>query len=412
MESYIVDWIGLILRWLHVITGIAWIGASFYFIWLDNSLVEPPQWKIDKGIKGDLWAVHGGGIYEVAKYRAAPETMPPHLHWFKWEAYSTWITGMLLLAVIYYLGAEAYLIDPRVATLSATQAVLLGVGFIIGSWLIYSLLCASVLARNGWLLGAVLLLLGAALAWALAQLFSGRGAYIHFGAIIGTLMVGNVFRVIMPGQRRLVAALEAGDPVDPAWGERAKLRSTHNTYLTLPLLFIMISNHYPMTYAHGANWAILLAIVLISAGSRQYFILRHKQIHRPLILGAAALATLILALIIAPWPKSSQPAAPALARAELTPRAEAILRERCASCHAADPTDEVFTVAPGGVLLETTVQMQQWSARIKARAVDSHDMPFMNKTGMTDAERAIVDQWIAAGAPVAPEAHRARRGCS
>jgi uncharacterized membrane protein len=399
METYLIDWISLILRWLHVITGIAWIGASFYFIWLDNSLVEPPQWKKDKGIKGDLWAVHGGGIYEVAKYRAAPETMPPHLHWFKWEAYSTWITGMLLLAVIYYLGAEAYLIDPRVAALTPAQAIGLGLGLIAGSWLLYGLLCSSPLSRSGWLLGAVLLALGGVFAWGLAQLFSGRGAYIHFGAIIGTLMVGNVFRVIMPGQRRLVAALEAGEPVDPAWGERAKLRSTHNTYLTLPLLFIMISNHYPMTYAHSANWIILLAIVVITALARQYFVLRHKRIERPLILAAAAVATLVLALLIAPWPDASQPDAPDIASADLAPRAHAILRERCASCHASEPADEVFTVAPGGVLLETASQMKQWAARIKARSVDSHDMPFMNKTGMTDAERAIVGQWITAGAP-------------
>ncbi|MEO1079235.1 MAG: urate hydroxylase PuuD [Pseudomonadota bacterium] len=400
MESYIVDWLSLILRWLHMITGIAWIGASFYFIWLDNSLVEPPQWKKDKGIKGDLWAVHGGGIYEVAKYRAAPETMPPHLHWFKWEAYSTWITGMLLLAVIYYLGAEAYLIDPRVATLSAGQAIGLGLTFIFGSWLVYSLLCASPLSRHGWLLGAVLMLAGAALAWGLAQLFSGRGAYIHFGAIIGTLMVGNVFRVIMPGQRKLVAALEAGKDVDPAWGAKAKLRSTHNTYLTLPLLFIMISNHYPMTYAHSANWLILLGIVVITACARQYFILRHKGVERPLILGAAAFATLVLAVLIAPRPVSTgASSAPAVADADLALRAESIIRERCASCHAANPSDEVFTVAPGGVMLESMDQMVQWASRIKARSVDNHDMPFMNKTGMTDEERAFVGRWVDAGAP-------------
>ena len=399
MESYLIDWTSLILRWLHLITGVAWIGASFYFIWLDNSLEEPPQWKKDKGIKGDLWAVHGGGIYEVAKYHGAPEAMPTHLHWFKWEAYSTWITGMLLLAVIYYLGADAYLIDRRVADLTAPQAVGVGISFIAGSWLLYSALCASPLARRGWLLGVVLLAAGGALAWGLTALFSGRGAYIHFGAIIGTLMVGNVAMVIMPGQRRLVAALEAGEQPDPAWGAKAKLRSTHNTYLTLPLLFIMISNHYPMTYAHALNWAVLLAIVVITAVSRQYFILRHAGIRRPAIIGGAALATLVLAAVLAPTPVSRDAASDATA--DLAPRAAAIIRERCASCHAATPTDPVFTVAPGGVLLESADQMVQWAARIKARSVDSHDMPFMNKTGMTDEERAIVGRWVAAGAPAA-----------
>ena len=366
MESYLIDWLSLILRWLHVITGIAWIGASFYFIWLDNSLEDPPQCKKDKGIKGDLWAVHGGGIYEVAKYQGAPEVMPEHLHWFKWEAYSTWITGILLLAVIYYLGAESYLIDRRVADLSAAQAIGLG----------------------------VLLVTGGALAWGLTALFSGRGAYIHFGAIIGTIMVGNVAMVIMPGQRKLVAALEAGTPIDPSWGAKAKLRSTHNTYLTLPLLFIMISNHYPMTYGHELNWLVLLIIVVITAISRQYFVLRHHGKQRPVILAGAVAATIALAAFIAPRPApvSRVPSADPTA---LAARAQSIITERCSSCHGANPTDDVFTIAPGGVLLDSVEQMEQWAPRIKARSIDSQDMPFMNKTGMTDEERAIVAQWIA-----------------
>jgi len=397
MDSYVIDWISLILRWLHLITGIAWIGASFYFIWLDNSLQDPPAWKKEKGIKGDLWAVHGGGIYEVAKYHGAPEAMPTHLHWFKWEAYSTWLTGMLLLAVVYYLGADAYLIDPRVADLSAVQATGIGVTFLVGSWMLYSLLCSSALARSGWLLGAVLLAVGAALAWALSSVFSGRGAYIHFGAIIGTLMVGNVFRVIMPGQRLLVGALERGEAPDPAWGARAKLRSTHNTYLTLPLLFIMISNHYPMTYGHSLNWLILLAIVVITAIARQFFILRHKGVTRPSILVASAAATLVLAVLIAPRPASVE--APALSGAALATRAQGIIRTHCAGCHAAEPTDEAFNAAPGGVMLDTVDAMVQWAPRIKARSVDSHDMPLMNKTGMTLEERAIVGRWVDAGAP-------------
>ncbi|WP_439106929.1 urate hydroxylase PuuD [Congregibacter sp.] len=397
METYLVDWISLIVRWLHVITGIAWIGASFYFMWLDNSLEDPPQWKKDKGIKGDLWSIHGGGIYEVAKYHGAPEKMPEHLHWFKWEAYSTWLTGMVLLAVIYYLGAESYLIDRRVADLSQWQAVSLGLSFIVGSWVAYTLLCGSALAKNGWLLATILMLLGGGLAWGLSQFFSGRGAYIHFGAIIGTIMVGNVFQVIMPGQRKLVGALESGKTPDPAWGARAKLHSTHNTYLTLPLLFIMISNHYPMTYGHAFNWAILLAIVVITAVSRQYFVLRHVKINRPAILGAAIAATVVLAVMIAPKPAVIPETD--VAAAQLAPRAHGIIRERCASCHAEAPTDDVFTTPPGGVMLDTVEQMQQWAPRIKARSIDSHDMPFMNKTEMTEEERAIVALWISAGSP-------------
>lgn len=396
METYLIDWISLIVRWLHMITGIAWIGASFYFIWLDNSLEDPPRWKKDKGIKGDLWAIHGGGIYEVAKYHGAPEAMPANLHWFKWEAYSTWLTGMVLLFVIYYLGAESYLIDPRVAELGAAQAIGIGVGAIVGSWLVYTLLCLSPLARNGLALGTLLLLLGGVLAWGLTSVFSGRGAYIHFGAVIGTIMVGNVFSVIMPGQRKLVAALGRGEAPDPAWGARAKLHSTHNTYLTLPLLFIMISNHYPMTYGHELNWVVLMAIVVITALSRQYFVLRHFKVNRPALLGGAMAATLVLAVWMAPKPVSTAVEIPATA---LAPKAHSIIRERCASCHAAEPTDEVFTIAPGGVMLDTVEQMVQWAPRIKARSIDSHDMPFMNKTGMTDEERAVVAQWIGSGAP-------------
>ena len=305
MESYIIDWFSLIFRWLHLITGVAWIGASFYFVWLDNSLQDPPQWKKDKGIKGDLWSIHGGGIYEVAKYQLDPEEMPATLHWFKWEAYTTWLTGMVLLTIIYYLGADSYLIDKRVADLSQLQAIAIGVGFLVGGWVLYELLCRSPLGKNGYVIGAILVLAAVASSYALTHLFSGRGAYIHMGAMIGTIMAGNVFRVIMPSQRALVAAIEKGEAPDPSWGARAKLHSTHNTYLTLPLLFIMISSHYPFTYTNHYNWLILLVIMAITAVARQYFILEHKQINRPVLLVAAAFATLILAVVIAPKPAAT-----------------------------------------------------------------------------------------------------------
>lgn len=391
MENYIIDWLSLLFRWLHLITGIAWIGASFYFIWLDNSLQNPPQWKKDQGIKGDLWAIHGGGIYEVAKYQLAPQQMPATLHWFKWEAYATWLTGMVLLTLIYYLGADAYLIDQRVADLSQWQAIAIGIAFLVGGWLFYQLLCASPLANNGYLVGAVLMVAAGAVAYVLTQLFSGRGAYIHFGAILGTLMVGNVFRVIIPSQKALVAAIEQGREPDAKWSAKAKLHSTHNTYLTLPVLFIMISNHYPMTYAHAFNWAILLVIVAITAVARHYFILRHKRVNKPAILAGAAVATVALAIVIAP---RAPTAAVNVATEELAQRAQHIITARCASCHSANPSDDVFTVAPGGVLLDSPLQMQRWAPRIQARAVDSTDMPFLNKTAMTEEERAIVAQWI------------------
>jgi uncharacterized membrane protein len=374
MESYIFDWLQLIFRWLHLITGIK-----------------------DKGIKGDLWAIHGGGIYEVAKYELAPEQMPDTLHWFKWEAYTTWLTGMVLLTVIFYIGADSYLIDKRVADLSQFQAIALGLGFLVSGWLIYEVLCNTALAKNGYVIGGVLIGFAVIFSYALTHLFSGRGAYIHMGAVIGTIMVGNVFRVIIPSQKALVAAIEKGEKPDPAWGIKAKLHSTHNNYMTLPLLFIMISNHYPMTYSHEYSWLVLLAIIAITAFARHYFNLEHKGIKRPIILLAAAIAAATLAVIISPKPMAvSEQGFQSSGLAEV----ETILAQRCASCHSANPTDKVFTAAPLGVMLDSLAEMKQWAPRIKARSIDSSDMPFMNKTAMTDEERQLVATWIAAGAPV------------
>lgn len=391
MESYIIDWFSLIFRWLHLITGVAWIGASFYFVWLDNSLQNPPQWKKDKGIKGDLWSIHGGGIYEVAKYQLAPEEMPATLHWFKWEAYTTWLTGMVLLTVIYYLGADSYLIDKRVADLNQLQAISIGVGFLVFGWILYELLCRSPLAKNGYVIGGILIVAAVAASYTLSSLFSGRGAYIHMGAMIGTIMAGNVFRVIMPSQRALVAAIEKGEAPDPSWGAKAKLHSTHNTYLTLPLLFIMISSHYPFTYTNQYNWLVLLVIIAITAVARQYFILEHKHINRPVLLVAAAFATLILAVVIAPKPVATSGDSQLLSDAQ----ALQIVQQRCASCHSSTPGDDVFTVAPAGVMFDSLAEIRQWAPRIKARTIDSNDMPFMNKTAMTDQERASLGRWLA-----------------
>ncbi|GAB3111960.1 urate hydroxylase PuuD [Aestuariicella hydrocarbonica] len=384
MEAYIVDWLQLVLRWTHMITGIAWIGASFYFVWLDNHLQTAPQWQQARGIGGELWAIHGGGVYEVGKYRKGPEQMPDTLHWFKWEAYTTWISGMLLLAAVYYLGADAYLIDRRVADLSAPAAIGLGLAFIVLGWFIYDVLCNSRVANHTALLSSLLLLMLVASSYALTHLFSGRGAYIHIGAMIGTMMVGNVFAVIMPSQRALVSAIEQGGEVDPSWGAKAKLRSTHNTYLTLPLLFIMISNHYPMTYGHEYNWLILLAITAITACVRQFFVLRHKGIVKPALLVGSVVATLVLAALITPPSLRSSQAASAIPTLS---EMHTIVSHRCGSCHSAEPTDDVFTVAPAGVILDTESQVRQWAPRILARSVHTQDMPFMNKTGMTDAER-------------------------
>ena len=269
------DWLSLFVRWFHVIAGIAWIGASFYFIWLDNSLETPPDWKKQKGIKGDLWAVHGGGFYEVGKYAYGPEVMPKTLHWFKWEAYSTWLSGFALLIIVYYFAASAYLIDPSVMALSEGEAIARGLGLLAGGVLLYELACRSPLANYPKVFAIALTALLVVASYLATHWFSGRGAYIHVGALIGSIMVANVWLNIMPAQRKMVDAVAAKQAVDPAWGAGAKLRSVHNNYLTLPILFIMISNHYPMTYQHPQNWLVLVAIMALSAWIRHFFNLRH-----------------------------------------------------------------------------------------------------------------------------------------
>jgi uncharacterized membrane protein len=394
MTPYLIEWLNLILRFVHVITGVAWIGASFYFVWLDNHLQTPPKWKQDKGIKGDLWSIHGGGFYEVAKYQNGPEKIPEILHWFKWEAYSTWLSGFLLLCVMYYLGAESYLIDRSVADLSQAQAIGVGLLSIFGGWLIYELLCRSKLGKYAIVLAVLLLVLTSALAYGLSQLISARGMYIHIGALIGTIMAGNVFTVIMPSQRALVAAVTEGTTPDPAWGAKAKLRSTHNTFIVLPLLFIMISSHYPMTYNHQHGWLVLVCLFIITAAARWYFVLRHTNRQNILIPIGVVIATLLLIYAMA---DKNQAEPIDISGTALVGQAEVetIINTHCVGCHSSKPTDAIFTVAPAGVMLNDYASMLRWMPAIKARVVDSHNMPLMNKTNMTQQERDTLGRWIA-----------------
>lgn len=393
MDPYINEWLNLVIRFAHLITGIAWVGASFYFVWLDNHLQTPPQEKADKGIGGDLWAIHGGGFYEVAKYKLAPPKMPATLHWFKWEAYTTWITGFLLLSLMFYVGAESYLIDKRVADLTQWQAIGLGLGSIVVGVGIYELLVRTKLRNHGIILGLILFVVATALSYGLTQVFSARGAYMHMGAIIGTIMAGNVFFGIMPSQRALVKAVEEGKAPDPAYGLNAKVRSTHNTYTTLPIIFIMISNHYPMTFNHSANWLVLMAIILITAAVRQYFVLRHFGKQKPLILVASVVATVVLAVAIAP--RSVEISAEQKQQVVTDTQVTQIIEQRCGTCHAENPTDDIFTIAPAGLVFSDIDTIKQWGPRIKARVIDAKDMPFMNKTGMTDDERTQLAIWLA-----------------
>lgn len=411
------DWISLFVRWFHVVAGVAWIGASFYFIWLDNNLRTPPKWKQDKGIKGDLWAIHGGGFYEVAKYAYGPEKMPETLHWFKWEAYTTWLSGFALLIIVYYFGASAYLIDPSVNAMSPTTAISLGLGLIFGGLGLYEFACRSPLAKYPLAFGIGLVALVCIVSYLSTQWFSGRGAYIHVGALIGTIMAGNVFFNIMPNQRKMVAAVADKKDIDPNWGASAKLRSVHNNYFTLPLLFIMISNHYPMTYQHPQNWLVLIAIMAAAAWIRHFFNLRHVGTTKPGILVSGAVAMLAIALWVS-WPQSPShtsneghedvslvdevgkkvTANNAVAQAsseESNERVVSLITTHCVGCHSRTPTDDIFKVAPLGVVLDTWEDIERFAPQVVRRTTVTKDMPFLNKTKMTDEERQEIARWFA-----------------
>ncbi|WP_372832235.1 urate hydroxylase PuuD [Pontibacterium sp.] len=386
MDPHITEWLNLVVRWAHMITGVAWIGASFYFVWLENHL---DRRNPRDGLAGDLWAIHGGGIYHLEKYKLAPPKMPEQLHWFKWEAYATWLTGMVLLSVVYYLNAELFLIAPG-SGLSATTAIAIGIASLIAGWLIYDLLCDSPLGKQPALLGAVLFVLIIGAAWGLSQVFSGRGAFIHVGAIIGTIMVGNVFRVIMPAQRALVAAIEAGKEPDPALPAKGLLRSRHNNYFTLPVLFIMISNHFPSTFGNEFNWAVLAGLAVLSVLVRHYFNTRHVSQKFAWTLPVAALGMICLAFITSPKQVTSD-----VQNAQVSMQVvEKIITERCTSCHSATPSSTMFTSAPAGVMLDNSSQIKTLAPQIYLQTVASKTMPLGNMTQMTQQERDLIGAWI------------------
>jgi uncharacterized membrane protein len=389
------SWLGLALRWVHLITGIAWIGSSFYFIWLDNSLKPPADPKDKKdGVGGELWAVHGGGFYHKKKYQVAPDHMPDDLHWFKWEAYATWISGFLLLCLVYYYGAGLYLIDRAKLDLHPVDATLIGLGFIVGGWVGYNVLCRSALGKDNRIFGLVWFALMTAATYALCQIFSGRGAFIHAGAMIGTVMAANVFMVIIPNQKKTVAALLKGEKPDPALGKTAKQRSLHNNYMTLPVLLIMISNHYPMLYAVPANWAILAGLCAAAWPIREFFNQKHKgnTDHRYLVAGAAGF---VLVMLVASW-LQTQARLERLANAGKVEDTVVmdIVKTHCTACHAKTPVHESVDAAPLDVVLETLKDLRQHAVRVKAQTVDADTMPLGNETGMTAEERALLGTWL------------------
>lgn len=397
--DYIAEWANLLVRWLHLITGIAWIGSSFYFVWLDNHLKSPAD-KSNPRISGEVWSVHGGGFYHNQKYLLGPERLPEELHWFKWEAYFTWMSGISMLAIVYWWGAEAYLIDKSVLDISPTIAILSSIALLVGGWLAYDTLCKTKLVEDGlnfMVLGFVLVVITAFL---LTKLYSGRGAYIHIGAMLGTIMVANVFFVIIPGQRKMVEAIRAGQAPDPRFGKWGKQRSVHNNYMTLPVLFIMISNHYPMTYGHAQSWAVLAAMIVAGVLIRHFFNLRHKgQVVWALPISAAVIIA-GLAAVIAPRSQTYVPLKPYTPEQLAFQHIQPIFSERCSGCHAARPTIAGFAAPPAGVMLETPAQIKRWAPRILDVAVINQIMPAGNLTEMTDAERDLIGAWISAGAKV------------
>ncbi len=390
------EWLNLAIRWFHLTAGIAWIGSSFYFVWLDNHLVPPKSGEAS----GEVWSVHGGGFYHKQKYQVAPSQMPEDLHWFKWEAYTTWVTGFLLLALIYWVGAASFLIDPGKAALTPLQASGIGAAALVAGWLVYDGLCRSPLGRDDRMLGAAWYAVLVAAAWGLCQIFSARGAYLHVGAIIGTAMVGNVFFVIIPNQRKVVAALVAGEVPDPALGKAAKSRSLHNNYMTLPVLFVMISHHYAMTFGAARPWLVLALLGLTGVAVRHVFNLRHRG--QPM--GRAMAVAAVLALVSVTYVSAEKATLPARAETAAAGPVEwasvqPIFAKHCTTCHAEKPTSDLVTAPPLGVMLDNHAHARMFAARVKKVAVDAEIMPLGNTTGMTRAERDALGRWIDAGAP-------------
>lgn len=396
MGTYVADWLELAIRWAHLIFGAAWIGTSFYFNWLNNHLraFEPDDDALGRaGVDGQLWSIHGGHFYRVLEYRVAPERLPETLHWFKWDAYLTWITGALLLSLVYYLDPSQFLIDAEVRVLAPGVAIGASIGALVLGWVIYDLACRSPLGRRPGLFALLGFAVMTGVAYGLAHTFGSRAAYIHVGAMLGTMMAANVFFVIIPKQRKTVAAMVDGEQPDPQWNAAAAQRSLHNNYMTLPVLFIMISNHFPFTYGHAWSWALLAALALIGGGVRHWFNLRGRGIQNAWLLPAAALGMVALAFV-------ARPNSYADFRQVGFDEVRTIIGERCITCHSAAPTHGGYQSAPQGVMFDRPEQIANMAPRINSVVVVAKTMPLANQTGMSERERDIIAAWIAQGADV------------
>jgi uncharacterized membrane protein len=396
LELVLTEWVSAILRWLHVIAGIAWIGSSFYFIHLDLSLRPRPG--LPSGVKGDEWQVHGGGFYHMMKYLVAPAQMPDSLTWFKWEAYTTWLSGFSLLVLVYYLGADIFLIDKSVLNLTATEAASIAFVSLVVSWLVYEALCRSPLGQHEVAMAVVGYVYLVALTYGFTHVFSGLGAFTQIGALIGTIMVANVFVIIIPYQKKTVEAMLAGKEPDPAWGAIGKQRSVHNNYLTLPVVFLMLSNHYPLLFATRYNWLIVAIVLLIGPVIRHFYNSRHEGKGSPWwTWGVAAAGMAAIA-----WLSAAGPAAVTIGALPPAPKFKQvsnIIISRCSMCHAAEPVWDGIPAAPKGVMLDSDEQIRRHARLIEIFAVRSQAMPPGNITEMTPQERLVLASWIAAGQP-------------
>mgnify|MGYP000004544532 CR=1 FL=1 len=397
MESVFWEWLNFGVRWTHLIAGIAWIGGSFYFVHTDSSLKK--REGLPEGAGGETWQVHGGGFYDIVKYLVAPARMPEDLTWFKWEAYATWLSGFALLAIVYYVGADLYLIDPNVLALPVWLAILLSVLGLAGGWVAYDLLCKSPLGNDDVKLGVATLGFIIVLSFIFTFIFSARGAFMEMGALVGTIMAANVFMIIMPNQRKVVAELMAGRQPDPKLGAQAKQRSMHNNYFTLAVLFVMIANHYPLAFASKFNWLIFALVLVIGAVIRHFYNTRHKGLPSPWwAWGVAAVLMIIVMLLSAAGPSTYEEAAAPPTEPVTFAQAEEVVLGRCSMCHASEPGWEGITVAPKGVMLDTPERIALHARDIELQAVRTHAMPPGNITEITAEERQVLAAWLDGGA--------------
>ena len=390
LESHMMEWLNIVVRVMHITFGIAWIGASFYFVFLENALNRTENVRDE--LAGNLWAIHGGGFYYLEKYKTAPKLIPKHLHWFKYEAYFTWLSGFSLLFIVYYFNAKGFLIDTNVYAMSTAAAIVTGIGSFVIAWLLYDILCKTSLVKKGIWFTIVGVIIVIGFAWFYCYVFSARAAYIHFGAMLGSIMVANVFFVIIPSQKAMVKAAREGRPLNPELGKHAGLRSLHNNYLTLPVLFVMVSNHFPSTFGFKYPWIILAAISLGSAGIKHWLNLREKGKYSVWVMPVSVLILLATAYVSAP-PKSGE-CKDNISFTEVN----AIVQRRCITCHSATPTDDIIKTAPNGVTYDTPENIVKLKDKIMQRVVITKTMPQNNKTNITPEERDIIRCWIEQGA--------------